>query len=66
MVAKGEGSIERLGWAAFHTVIHRMGKYQDLYSKGNYIHYAVINHSGKEYEKESVCVCVNHFAVEQR
>ena len=47
-----------------------MGKYQDLYSKGNYIHYAVINYSGKEYEKECVCVCVcvcvNHFAVERR
>ena len=47
------------GWGEqIQTVIHRMGKYQDLYSKGNYIHYAVINYSGKEYEKECVCVCV--------
>ena len=39
-----------------------------LYSTGNYIQYAVINHNGKEYEKECVyiyiyiyiymCVCV--------
>ena len=46
-----------------------------LYSTGNYIQYPVINHNGKEYEKECVCVCVciqiyiyiyiylNHFAV---
>ena len=29
-----------------------------LYSTGNYIQYPVINHNGKEYEKEYVCVCV--------
>ena len=29
-----------------------------LYNTGNYIQYPVINHSGKEYEKECVCVCV--------
>ena len=27
-----------------------------LYSTGNYIQYPVINHNGKEYEKEHVCV----------
>ena len=29
-----------------------------LLSIGNYIQYAVINCTGKEYEKECVCVCV--------
>ena len=29
-----------------------------LYSTGNCIQYTVINHNGKEYEKECVCVCV--------
>ena len=29
-----------------------------LYSTGNYIQYHVINHSGKEYKKECVCVCI--------
>ena len=27
-----------------------------LYSTGNYILYAVINHSGKEYENKYICV----------
>ena len=26
------------------------------YSTGNYIQYPVINHNGKEYEKECVCI----------
>ena len=26
-----------------------------LYSTGNYIQYPVINHNGKEYEKEYIC-----------
>ena len=29
-----------------------------LYSTGNYIQYPIINHNGKEYEKEYICVCV--------
>ena len=28
-----------------------------LYSTGNYIQYPVINHNGKEYEKENVYIC---------
>ena len=42
---------------------------------GNYIQYPVINHNGKEYKKEYVCVCVyiyiyvymylNYFAIQQ-
>ena len=27
-------------------------------STGNYVQYLVINHNGKEYEKECVCVCL--------
>ena len=34
-----------------------------LYRIGNYIHYLVINHNGKEYKKDSICVYLNHFAV---
>ena len=29
-----------------------------LYSTGNYIQYPVINHNGKEYEKECMCICI--------
>ena len=29
-----------------------------LYSTPNYIQYPVINHSGKEYEKECIHICV--------
>ena len=47
-----------------------------LYSTGNYIQHLVMNHNGKEYEKEYICVCVcvytyiyiclSHFAVHQK
>ena len=37
-----------------------------LYSTGNYIRYPVINHNGKEYEKEYMYVKLNHFAVQQK
>ena len=41
------------------TGIYRMDKQQVLlYSTGNYIQYPVINHNGKEYEKESVYICI--------
>ena len=29
-----------------------------LYSIGNYIQYTGINHNGKAYEKEYICMCV--------
>ena len=35
-----------------------------LYSTGNYIQYPVINHNGKEYEKEYIYMYNNHFAVQ--
>ena len=40
-----------------------------LYSAGNNIQYPVINHNGKDYEKEYiyiymyVCIYLNHFSV---
>ena len=37
------------------TIIYRMDKKQGpTYSTGNYIQYPVINHNGKEYEKEYI------------
>ena len=39
-----------------------------LYSTENYIQYPVINHNGKEYEKEYICIYIyiklSYFAVE--
>ena len=29
-----------------------------LYSTGNYIQYPVINHNGKDYEKEYIYICI--------
>ena len=41
-----------------------------LYSSGNYTHYPIINHNGKEYEKEYIYIYIytylNHFAVHQK
>ena len=55
------------------TIIYRINKQQILlYSTRSYIQYPVINHNGKEYEKEYMCVCVcvhiklNHFAGHQK
>ena len=39
------------------TPIYRMVNNRVLlYSTGNYIQYPVMNHNGKEYEKEYICV----------
>ena len=41
------------------TMIYRMDNNKVLlYSTGNYIQYPVINHNGKECEKEYMCVCI--------
>ena len=37
------------------TTIYRVDKFL-LYSTGNYIQYSVINHNGKEYEKEYIYI----------
>ena len=34
------------------------------YSTGNYIRYPVINHNGKEYEKEYISIPLSHFSVQ--
>ena len=39
------------------TVIQRMDKQQGpMYSSENYTQYPGMNHSGKEYEKEYICI----------
>ena len=40
------------------TIIQRTDKQQFilLYSTGNYIQYPSVNHNGKEYEKQYICV----------
>ena len=43
-----------LGWKNYNIL---------LYRTGNYIPYPVINHNGKEYQKVSVCVRLNHCAI---
>ena len=59
MVAKGQRRRERHGlgiWGEqMQTIIQKMDKQQGptVYT-GNYIQYPVINHNGKEYEKECV------------
>ena len=46
------------------TIIYRMDKQQVLlYSTGTYIQYPVINHNGKEYEKECVCVYIYYIYI---
>ena len=41
------------------SILYRMGKHKVLlHSTGNYIQYSVINHNGKEYEKECMCACL--------
>ena len=55
---QGVGVGEGLGvWGQqMQTIVYRMDKQQViLYNTGNYTQYPVINHNGKEYEKE----CVN-------
>ena len=55
-ISYSEGRIGSLGLQT-QTSICRMDKQQDpMYSTGNYIQYPVINHKGKEYEKEYIHV----------
>ena len=39
-----------------HTTIYKINSKVLLQSTGNYIQYPVINHNGKEYEKEYICI----------
>ena len=63
MVAEGEWGGEGMDWEFGISrckllYIGRINNKVLLYSTGNYIQYTMINHNGKEYEKECVCVCV--------
>ena len=62
MVTKGEKAWERdkLGvWdQQIQTTIYKIDKQQGTTITGNYIQYPVINHNGKEYEKEYVDIYV--------
>ena len=53
----------REGWMdvwdqPMQAIIYEWGnhKFYIQYSTGNYIQYPVINHTGKEYEKECICI----------
>ena len=61
VVAKGKGGGRRMDWefgisrCKLLLNIYRMDNQQGPpYSTGNYIQYPVINHNGKEYEKECI------------
>ena len=56
MVAKGEAGYGRLYWGVGNSrrkLLHMewINNNVLLYSTGNYVHYPVINHNGKEYGK---------------
>ena len=46
------------GWRRKLVYTGRLNNKVLLYNAGNYIQYPVINHNGKECEKEGMCVCV--------
>ena len=61
MVAKGEVGGEGMEWEfgisrCKLVCIGWINNKVLLYSTGNSIQYPIINHSGKEYEKEGICV----------
>ena len=72
MVAKGEGGRGGMDWEFGISkckllYIAWINNQVLLYSTGNYIQYPVVNHNGKEYEKEYkyiyIYIKLNHFAV---
>ena len=61
MVAKGERGGKGLDWefGVSRCKLVYIGWINNkvlLYSTGNYSQYPVINHNGKEYEKECICI----------
>ena len=49
------------------TIMYRMDKNNVLlYITGSYIDYPIINHNGKEYEKEYKYVQLSHFAIQKK
>ena len=65
MVTKGKGRIGSLGLADANEYTGWINKVL-LYSAGNYIQYPMINHNGKQYEKEYTYVQLTHFAEHQK
>ena len=62
VVAMGEG-IRELNWEfeinrCKLVYIEQINSKVLLFNTGNYMQYLVINHNGKEYEKQCVCVFV--------
>ena len=55
---KGKGWRDKLGvWdQQIQTTIYKINNKVLLYSTGNYIQYPLVNHNGKEYEKEYVYI----------
>ena len=49
---------EFCGWGLTESDMTEETKHACMYSTRNSTQYVVINHNGKEYEKECVCVCV--------
>ena len=71
MVAKGEGGIDwEFGISRCKLLYTGWINKIQLYSTENCVQYTVINHNGKGYEKEYVCVCVytnwKHFVAQQK
>ena len=58
VLAKGE----RMGLGVWdwqmQPCIHRMDKWDPSVCTENYLQHPVLNHNGKEYEKDYICVCV--------
>ena len=63
MAAKGKGGMGEgcgsLGLEDANSHIEWINNKVLLYSTGNYIQYSLINHHGKEYEKE--CIFMHNF-----
>ena len=63
VAAKGKGEGEGMNWEFGINICKLLYlkwiNYKVLlFSSGNYIQYPVINHNGKEYEKEYIYVCI--------
>ena len=63
MAAKGEAGGRGMNWEfgisrCKLVYIDWLNNKVLLYSTGNYIQYPVINHNGKEYEKECIYICI--------
>ena len=56
-LSKGKGREgNKLGDGDLHTIDYKINNRDLLYSTANDTQYPVINHNGKEHEKECICV----------